>query len=116
MAYDSPTYTYELSIPASGEQIVDFSDKTQALRDRPFNFVRVISDQQIEVYLDGEKYFIEANTINPIEMGDRVFYTIKVKNKSTTDTANVKLEVQRIGKKTEILAGKLLGLLNRIGV
>ena len=116
MQLESKTYTYEITLAPGESKIIDFSDDTSALQDRPFNFVRVITNQQIEIFLDNEKYFAEANTIQPIHNRDRYFYTIKIVNKSTTDNATVKLEIQRIETKTEALAGKILNILERLGL
>lgn len=115
MQLESKTYTYEIELAPGESKIIDFSDNISALQDRPFNFVRVITNQQIEIFLDDEKYFAEANTIQTIHNRDRYFYTIKIVNKATNN-ATVKLEVQRIETKTEALAGKILNIMERLGL
>ena len=107
---DSRVYTYSFSIPAGQFEIVDFQDNIQALEDRPFNAIRISNPSyaDLEIDLDGNKYYVPANSFMSFEQGDIVFYTVKIKNLHSTETAAVKIEVRRIKSKTEHLAEKLL--------
>ena len=108
MDNESKPYNYDLTVLPSAIKIIDFKDNVLALHDYPFNYLRVYSDQNIIVTIGNMDYKIKAGTIENIHNKDQVFYSIKVENESSTDSANVEITAQKTIDRSDTLANKIL--------
>ena len=108
MNYESQPYDYEITVSPSAIDIIDFKDNRSALKDLPFNYIRVYSDQNIIVTLGNKPHRVKAGTIQNIHNKNLVFYNVKVENESSTDSANVEISAQKTIDRSDTLANKIL--------
>lgn len=112
---NSPTHTLNfVDVAASGFDLDDFSGNTNALKDIPFNFARVInnSNEDFNVFLDRDTTFCPSGTIIPIDLDNRVFRVVRVENLGAAQ-ATIKVEVSNVNKASDIVNEGLLSKIQK---